>query len=351
WPAVLTTAAVLVETGKPLEMAELAVPPLRTGQVLVAISYSGVCRSQLLEVGGHRGVDAWVPHCLGHEATGVVHEVGPGVTRVKPGATVVLSWLAGAGTEAGGSTYTWDGRTVNAGPVTTFQRHAVVSENRLTPLIEGTDPVAAVMLGCAIPTGFGAVANVAQAQPGETVAVFGVGGVGLCAVIGAVVVGARPVLAVDVSEAKLDRARSLGATRCVLAGEIGQLGEQVRAAADGPIDVAVEATGAPGVMAAALACVRPRGGRAVIVGNAPRGQDMSIDPSQLNQGKRLLGTWGGDAVPERDFPRYQRLLRAGTIDVSSLIERVYALEEVNIALQDLEDGRVFRPVLDMASPR
>lgn len=344
----LTTAAVLVETGRPLELAELEMPVLRTGQVLVEVSFSGVCGSQVLEARGYRGVDNWVPHCLGHEASGVVEDVGPGVTRVKAGDRVVLSWIAGTGIDAGGSKYAWDGGTVNAGPVTTFQRQAVVSENRLTPMVDGLDPMTAVMLGCALPTGFGAITNVARVQPGEATAILGVGGVGLAAVIGAALVGAYPIVAVDVSELKLVRARALGATHVVLSQGTGALVEEVRAAAGGSLDAAVEATGNPLVMAAALACVRPRGGRAVVVGNAPKGQLLTFDPAELNQGKRVLGTWGGDTVPERDYPKYQRLLLAGAIEVKSLIERVYSLSEINLALEDLESGGVFRPIVDMA---
>ena len=120
-------AAVLVETGKPLVIAELEVPPLKSGQCLVEISYSGACHTQLLEARGRRGEDPWLPHCLGHEASGVVLEVGADVSRVDVGDRVALSWIKASGIEAGGTSYGWNGRTVNAGAVTSFQRHSVVS--------------------------------------------------------------------------------------------------------------------------------------------------------------------------------------------------------------------------------
>ena len=132
-----TEAALLVETGKPLVLARIAMPSLKPGQVLVEVAFSGACGTQLMEIAGAKGEDKWCPHCLGHEGAGTVMEAGPGVTKVKPGDQVVLSWIRGEGMEAGGAVYDWDGKKVNAGGVTTFQRHAVVSENRLTLVPKG----------------------------------------------------------------------------------------------------------------------------------------------------------------------------------------------------------------------
>jgi S-(hydroxymethyl)glutathione dehydrogenase / alcohol dehydrogenase len=344
-----TEAAILVETGRPLDIVELDVPALQAGQVLVEIAYSGVCHTQLSEARGHRGVDRWLPHCLGHEGTGRVLETGPAVTRVKPGQEVILSWIRGAGAEAGGVAYRWGERVVNAGLITTFQRHAVVSESRLTPNVAGVDLKAGVVLGCALPTGFGAVVNVARVRPGEAVAVLGTGGVGLCAVIGAAMAGAHPIIAIDLNPAKLELARRLGASHAIdAASDMAAVEEAVRAATGGGLlDVAIEATGLPSVMATALRLVRPQGGRAVVIGNARFGDQLSFDPAQLNQGKSLLGTWGGDSVPERDYPRYGRLLAAGRIAVEPLLNRSYTLDGINQALADLEVGKAFRPVIAM----
>jgi len=154
-----TEAALLVETGKPLVVVSVQTPPLKSGQVLVGIAFSGVCGTQLLDIDGAKGEDKWCPHCLGHEGSGVVIETGSAVTKVKRGDTVVLSWIRGTGIEAGGANYDWDGKTVNAGGVTTFQRHAVVSENRLTLVPPGVDMDVAILLGCAAPTGINAPRN------------------------------------------------------------------------------------------------------------------------------------------------------------------------------------------------
>src|ERR1700682_5498745 len=146
-----TEAALLVATGKPLVLAEIETPTLKPGQVLVEIAYSGACGTQVMEWRGDKGEDKWVPHCLGHEGTGTVLETGGAVTKVKTGDKVVLSWIKGTGIEAGGAIYEWDGKKGNGGGVTTFQRHAVVSENRLTPVPQGLSMEVAVLLGCAAP--------------------------------------------------------------------------------------------------------------------------------------------------------------------------------------------------------
>jgi S-(hydroxymethyl)glutathione dehydrogenase/alcohol dehydrogenase len=206
----------------------------------------------------------------------------------------------------------------------------------------------AALLGCAVATGLGAVINVAQVRPGQSVVVFGIGGIGLSAIGGAVLAGATPVIAVDVQPAKLDLARRMGATDTVLAsasdGALAALRERV----PGGLDVAVEASGRPAVMAEALSSVRAQGGTAVIVGNARHGERLEIDPRELNQGKRLLGTWGGDNFPDRDFPRYARLVTSGRLRLDVLIGETYPLEQVNAALDDLEGGQVARPLIALA---
>jgi S-(hydroxymethyl)glutathione dehydrogenase / alcohol dehydrogenase len=343
---VKTLAAFLVELGKPLVLADLEMPPLKPGQVLVEIAFSGVCHTQLGEARGHRGPDAFLPHCLGHEASGWVREVSPGVHKVKEGDAVILSWIKGVGLNVPGTVYHWNGKPVNAGGVTTFSRHTVVSENRLTPMPAGFPMREAALLGCPVPTGVGSVWNTAGARPGQSLAVFGVGGVGCCAVAGGHAAGCDPVIAVDVNPQKLEYARAMGATETVLATE-GDVVQRVSRLAGGALDIAVEVTGRPMVMQQALQAVRSQGGIAVVVGNARHGEMLEINPRWLNEGKQLRGTWGGDNVPERDFPHYCRLIQAGRLRVAPLLARVFSLTAINDALDELERGEVARPLVDM----
>jgi S-(hydroxymethyl)glutathione dehydrogenase/alcohol dehydrogenase len=342
-----TVAAILVELGQPLEIGELEIQPLKPGQVLVEISYSGVCHTQLLEARGHRGKDNFLPHCLGHEGSGVVLEVGPGVSKVRAGDAVILSWIKGSGSDVPGTTYRWNGRVVNAGGLTTFSRHAVVSENRLTVISAEFDRRLAALVGCAVPTGAGVVINTLQPSPGQSLAVFGTGGVGLCAVAAAALAGCHPVIAIDRNPERLNLAQSLGATQIINVQEKDPVAE-IRSAFPTGVDYAVEATGLPAVMDQALSVVRAQGGATAIVGNARFGARWELDPRQLNQGKRILGTWGGDNAPDRDFPRYCRLIAAGKLPVQHLLTREYSLSEINAALDDLEAGATPRPIINLA---
>jgi len=342
-----TQAMLLVQTGQPLEMAELSIPALKPGQVLVEIAFSGACGTQVMEARGLKGEDKWVPHCLGHEGTGTVLETGAAVTKVKAGDKVVLSWIRGTGIEAGGAVYDWGGRRVNAGGVTTFQRHALVSENRLTLLPPGLPMELGVLLGCAAPTGMGSVVNVLRTQPGESVVVFGTGGIGVNAVMMASMAGATPVIGVDPNPARRALAEAYGATHTIDPGA-GDPVAAIRAILPQGADAAVEATGLPTVMEQALKSVRQQGGRAVVIGNARYGAQLTLDPGLFNQGKSLMGTWGGDAVPDRDYARFGRLLAAARFDVRALLSQPYRLDQASQALDDLAEGRVGRPLIDMS---
>jgi len=342
-----TEAALLVETGKPLVLARIAMPSLKPGQVLVGIAFSGACGTQLMEIAGAKGEDKWCPHCLGHEGAGTVMEAGPGVTKVKPGDQVVLSWIRGEGMEAGGAVYDWDGKKVNAGGVTTFQRHAVVSENRLTLVPKGMGMDVAVLLGCSAPTGMGAILNVLNVKAGNSVVVFGTGGIGLNAIMAAALVGGNPIIGVDINASRRDLALAFGATH-VVDPAAGGARAQINAIAPKGIDVAVEATGNPAVMAEALTITRMRGGRAVVIGNARHDAVFTISPSVFNEGKSLLGTWGGDSIPERDYARYASLLSNGRFAVRQLLSAPYRLEDINQALDDFRTGTITRPLIDMS---
>lgn len=340
-----TTSAVLVELGKPLQVTEIETPTLQAGQVLIEVLISGVCKTQLLESRGFRGEDKFLPHCLGHEGVGLVKEIGPGVRKVKPGDQVVLSWMKGSGFDIPGTQYTWNGKKVNSGAITTFGKYSVLSENRLTIVPKDIPLKEAALFGCALPTGMGAVLNTASVQAGQSIAIFGTGGVGLFSVAAAAIAGCAPVIAVDVNPMKLEAAKKVGATHTVLAGE--NTLKEIAALVPGGLDFSIEASGAPQAMQMALECVRPRGGTAVVIGNAKFGSVLEINPRQLNDGKRLLGTWGGDNDPDVHFPRYFKLFQSGKLKLDVFTTNVYPLLKINQALDELEAGKVVRPLIDM----
>jgi S-(hydroxymethyl)glutathione dehydrogenase/alcohol dehydrogenase len=345
---VQTEAAVLRELGQPLRLMSLALPALRPGQVLVEVAYSGVCHSQLLEVRGRRGPDRFLPHTLGHEGSGTVLAVGPGVIKVRPGDPVVLTWIKGEGAETPSTVYDSADGAVNSGAISTFLRHAILSENRVVRLPDDMPLREAALLGCALPTGAGLVLNTADVRPGSSVAVFGVGGIGLSAVLAAVLRQASPLIAVDVVESKLEDARRLGASHVINARQRDPLAAIAELTGGRGVDCAVEAAGRRETMEAAFRAVRDGGGLCVLAGNLPAGERITIDPFDLIRGKRIVGTWGGETRPDRDVPLYAAWFREGRLPLASLISREYRLAEVNKALADLEHGRVARALIDMA---
>jgi S-(hydroxymethyl)glutathione dehydrogenase/alcohol dehydrogenase len=339
-----TLAAILVNTKKPLELDEIEIPKLKPGQVLIEIKYSGICHTQLLEVNGHRGEDKFLPHLLGHEGSGVVLETSSNVQKVKKGDHVILSWMKGSGANVAGSVYQWHGKDVNAGAITTFSKLSIISENRLTVIPKEFPLKEAALLGCAVPTGLGAVFNIAKPKPAQSIAIFGCGGVGLCAIQGAKISGCAPIIAIDINEKKLEDAKKLGATHTINASKENPI-EQINSICK--LDFAIEASGNSKAMQQAFYSVKDQGGQAIIIGNAHHGISVNLDPKHFNMGKNLLGTWGGNNNPDIHFSRYCNLVNYNLLNLNSLTNKIYNINQINQAIKDLENGLVNRPLVEM----
>lgn len=345
-----TLAAVLNEINKPLTIEELTIPQLKDGQVLVDVAYSGVCRTQLNEILGSKGRDKYLPHTVGHEGAGVVRQVGPGVEKVKAGDHVVLTWIKGDGADVASSEYRRsNGSAVNSGAVSTLMTRTIASENRLVKITPKMSLREASLLGCAIPTGAGTVFNTAKIAAGSSVAVFGVGGIGLSAVLAAKMATAAVIIAVDIHQHKLNQAMALGATDTVNANEQDALSAIHSITAGRGVDYAIESAGARQSMETAFQSVRCDGGLCVLAGNLPSGQQISIDPFDLIKGKRITGTWGGETQPDRDIPRYVDMYMSGGFDMQKLITHQCGLNDINRAYEDLEQGRAGRILVDMTA--
>lgn len=343
-----TRAAVLVETGKPLQVMELTLPPLKPGQVLVDVDYAGVCHSQLSEVRGRRGPDPFLPHTLGHEGAGTVLACGEGVKKVRAGDKVVLTWIKGEGLDVPGTTYDSTIGTVNSGAIGVFMTVTVTCENRMVPITEDRLHMReAALLGCAVPTGAGVVVNTADVQPGSSVAVFGVGGIGMSAVLAAAMRKAAMIIAVDVVDAKLTAAKRAGATHVINAATEDVL-ECMREITDGRgADTVVEAVGLPETMEQAFASTAYGGGLCVLAGNLAFGEKISLDPFDLIKGRKIVGTWGGETIPDRDLPRYAKMFLEGKLPFDQLVSHEWPLDDINTAFDELEAGRVSRALIQM----
>lgn len=342
------TAAVLRKTSQPLNVESgISIPQLRPGQVLVKIAFSGVCRSQIMEVKGLRGEDPWLPHLLGHEASGVVVDIGPDVTKVKRGGKVVIGWLKGRGIDAGGSVYRRGDERINAGAVTTFSEYSVVSENRVVPLPEGVPMDVAALFGCAVLTGAGMVNNTARPMKGSNIAVFGMGGVGLSALMAARLHHSASVIAIDNSPERLALARELGVTHCLDLDATHAVSEIQNLTEGKGVDIAIEATGSARSIEAAFASVRRGGGRCIFASHPANHETIKIDPYELICGKQIEGSWGGASDPDRDIPALAESYRKGWLPLEKLITKRYKLNQINEALADLECQRAIRPLVEL----
>ena len=347
-PVTRMKAAILVENHRSLEVAEIGLPEeLGYGQVLVKVHYSGICGSQLNEIDAVKGPDKFLPHLLGHEGSGTVIAVGPGVKRLATGQRVVMHWRESGGIQSETPAYSWGGRRVNAGWVTTFNEYAIVSENRLTPISDDVDLRLAPLFGCAVTTAMGVINNDAQAKIGQSVVVFGVGGVGLNIVQAAHLVSAHPVIGIDLVEMKLELAKRFGATHTLKASAGADMRGAIRAiVGTAGADVVIDTTGNPRVIEQAYELTHADG-RTVLVGVPKQGDVVSLYTLPLHFKKVLKGSHGGSARPDVDIPRYVRLMQAGRLRLDGYVTHEFSLDRINEAIDLVRRGTAGRCLIAM----
>ncbi|MEW2523892.1 zinc-binding dehydrogenase [Streptomyces sp. NPDC047071] len=351
----MVRAAVLPAIGSPLEITDIELPDPGPGQVRVRLAAAGVCHSDLSLTNGTMRVP--VPAVLGHEGAGTVVAVGEGVTRVAPGDGVVLNWapscgdchacglgevwLCGNALTGAGAVYARraDGTDLHPGlNVAAFAQETVVAAGCVLPAPEGVPLADAALLGCAVLTGYGAVHHAARVRAGETVAVLGVGGVGLAALQAARIAGAARVLAVDVSAGKEALARAAGATDYVVASD--RTARDLRDLTGGHgVDVAVECVGRAVTIRTAWESTR-RGGRTTVVGIGGKDQQVTFNALEIfHWGRTLSGCVYGNADPARDVPVLADHVRAGRLDLGLMVTDRIGLEGIPTAFANMEAGR------------
>jgi S-(hydroxymethyl)glutathione dehydrogenase / alcohol dehydrogenase len=361
-------AAVFEQPGRPLEVQDLSLDEPQTGEVLVRLAASGVCHSDYHVVLGEWASPS--PIVLGHEGAGIVEAVGQGVTSVAEGDHVILSWtpycrscryclmgrpnLCELAAQTTYGSVLFDGTTRLRRNGTTvysylavgsFGEHAVVPETGAIPIRRDAPLEKAAIVGCAVPTGIGAVVNTARVEPGASVLVIGCGGVGLSAIMGASLVSAWPIVAVDLLPSKLELARRAGATE-TLSLQGSDLVEAVRELTEGRgVDYAFEAIGLAKTIETAYDALAP-GGTAVVVGQVPDGVRASFDPFVMSdREKTLIGSNYGSCRPPLDFRRIIDLDMAGKLDLDLLISETLPLESINDAFDAMSKGTVARSII------
>ena len=364
-------AAVLYEFGKDFAIEDVRLDPPKEREVLLRITAAGVCHSDLSVARG-RG-SAKLPMILGHEAAAVVERAGPAVSRVKAGDHVILSWAPACGhcfycrigypaqcetyVKAAGSGVLWDGtsrlRTTSGQTIhhfacqSSFAEHAVMPEEGCLPVEPDVPATVAALIGCAITTGIGAAINDAKVRPGDRVAIWGIGGVGLSAIMGARIAGAEVIIAVDPNPRKEAVAKRFGATHYVNPKTTPDMPEAIRALTGGRgVDAAFECAGQPAAFEEGYNATRPAG-TVVSVGQAAKGLAFSIPAARMfpQVQKRIVGSYYGGGVPEHDFRRIVDLYRGGRLDLDALVGATAPLEGINDAFRQLEAGIDTRTVI------
>ena len=369
-------AAVLRESGKqqsyansrPLSIEEVELEPPRQGEVLVRILAAGICHSDLSVINGSRPRP--LPMVLGHEAAGEIAELGKGTENLAVGDHVVFSFVpicghcepcstgrpalceVGAAANAAGELLAGGTRWKDAAGeplrhhlgVSAFAEYVVASVRSVVKVDKDLPPEIAALFGCAVLTGVGAVVNTAKVSPGESVAVFGLGGVGLAAMLGACCSGAHPIIAVDINEERLTLARTLGAHHALNARS-ETLIEDLRRITHGGVHYAIESVGNEAVLAQAYAATR-RGGTTVSVGLPAPDKRLNIPAVSLVAEERTIkGSYMGSSVPSRDLPRFIALYRAGLLPVDRLLTHRLRLDEINEGFDRLAQGEAIRQII------
>ncbi|MDQ0029925.1 alcohol dehydrogenase catalytic domain-containing protein [Arthrobacter bambusae] len=345
---------------RPIHVQSLELEGPGKGEILVRIEAAGICHSDLSVVNGNRPRP--VPMLIGHEAAGIVEELGEGVDDLAIGQRVVMTFLPRCGECAGcrsngktpcekGTASNTEGTLLGGNRrlsrdgepvhhhlgVSAFATHAVVSRRSVVPVGSDVPAHIAALLGCALLTGGGAILNVAKPAPSARVAIVGLGGVGMAALITAVGTGVEHVVGIDTLPAKLEAARNLGAVEAMTSTDALEGGKK--------FDAVIEAAGHPRALEAAVALTKP-GGITVTVGLPAPGQSVAIDPLTLTaEARSIVGSYLGSAVPEHDIPIYEQLWRSGKLAVEGLVSDTIPLEEINRAMDTLDGGHALRQII------
>jgi Zn-dependent alcohol dehydrogenase len=345
-----TPAAIYVEAGKPMVIDDIDLPEPGPTQVVVRQYATGVCHSQLHEL--HRPNPS-LPLVLGHESTGVVTGVGSEVRHVREGDNVMVTWVPRGATRGMPppvpAKVTYRGQTVKFGAPAgtgtfTWSRDTVADQQMVVKLEPGVPTDVTSIIGCAVMTGAGAALNAAQVRPGQSVAIIGVGGVGLSIVQACANLSAYPLIVVDLADEKLEFAKQFGATHGINARNEDPVAK-IRELTGGGVDVAFDAIGVKVTMEQVLQAARDRypgereGGTAVVVG-VPHGEPAMPEMAMIFRGKVYRGAPGGCSTPDHDFPLLVRWFKEGKLPLDLMVTRRYRLEQINEACEALERGQI-----------
>ena len=335
-------AAFINQLNKPLTIRDnISYENLKKGQVLVKIKYTGICGSQLYEIYGGRDNKKYIPHLLGHEATGIVIDYHPSVKKIKKNDRVILTWIKSDGIQAENPNYYYGNVKLNSGSITTFSSESIVSENRLIKLPKDISYRKGVILGCAFPTGAGMILNQVKKTKGKKIAFIGLGGVGVSALLTALNFNFKEIYAFDIDLKKIKK----------LKNEIGQkkinftfFSNKNKIKFKDYFDYVIETSGSIQGIEAGLSIIN-NNGKLVFASHPKKGKKISIDPFELIKGKKIYGSWGGevDYLKQKKtlFKIFKRIKNVEKI----FMDNIYSFNNINRAISDLKSNKVLRPII------
>lgn len=329
-------ALVLKSKNKINLLKNISFPKLSDKKVLVKIFYSGLCRSQIMEIEQKRGLDKFLPHMLGHEATGQIIKIGKKIKTLKVGDYVVLSWINSRGYSSGGIKFKHMNKIINAGPVTTFSNYSIVSENKCTKVPKNFPKDIGVVFGCAALTGMGMVYNEAKLKKNHDVLLLGFGGIGFFILAALLSKRVRTIHIVEKNKNKLIILKKLK-------NNISRIRNVKPNKINIKYDYCFDATGNVEAIESSIKYLKNTG-QIIFSSHPPKNQKILIDPFELIKGKQIKGSWGGKSKPELDILKYYKIIKK--LDLLHLLKsKIYKLSEIKKAIQDLKNGKVIRPII------
>ena len=329
------SSAVLLNKKK-IKILKLRVPELTKGQVLIKNIYSGICHTQKLEFEGKRGYDKFYPHCFGHESVARVISIGNGVKKVRKGDIVIASWIKGNGIAAKLPNYFANQRLkINSGPIAVFSEMSVVSEDRLYKKPSNIDLKYAALFGCAIPTGMGCIKNLSNLNKKSKVCIVGAGGIGTFSMLSTYFSKTKSVFVVDNNMKKLTIAKKLKIKSHLNKSNVLEVDEILKKNNNQLFDVVIECTGNSKIMEGCLYLIKNLTGKVVINGNANYGSRLNIDPIVFNQGKTIVGSFGGSSNLDKDLNIYSKIFKKVPQFIKKKLFKEYKLNQLEKAFNDM----------------
>lgn len=332
-------AAVLVKNNKPLKFYKLKLKKLDANQVLVRILYSAFCSSQYGEISGIKGKDLFLPHCLGHEASATVVEVGENVSKVKKNDLVVLHWMKSSGSETGGIKFESKNslKPINAGQITTFSEYSIVSENRLTKIPKKKfNSKILPLMGCSLPVAISTLEKILNIRLGKKILIIGGGALGLPMIHYCKKMSLSNIDVIEIRKKAIKKSKIFGSTKVYKNVNDSNLILNLK---NNFYDYIVDTTGSSKLLSQILQY--PSKGKIVLVGVPKFNEKLAINTLKLNYGLKLIGSYGGDFSPQEDLLRYLTFFVKTKFNFNEYIDRTYNLKNINKLVKDYKNNKIF----------